>query len=454
LQDKQDISANEVVDTVKKYTLITGPSIVLDVERSHDCYLYDSLSKTEYLDFFTFFATNPIGFNHPAMHEPKFLDRLAKAALVKPNLSRFYTVEIADWVKTFARICGRGYFKHYFFVDGGALAVENALKTAFDWKVRKNIDKGLDPDLQMGIIHFKDAFHGRSGYTLSLTNTADPRKYQYYPKFDWPRITNPKCKFPLTGKNLKDTIGLEKRAFQEIDAIIKMKRDEFAGIIIEPVQCDGGDNHFRPHFFQGLRKICDENELLLIFDEIQTGIGITGKMWAFEHFGVIPDIVCFCKKTQVGGIAATERIDDVDNVFKVPQRIGSTFGGNLVDMVRATRFLEIIENEKLIEHAAHTGTFLVGELQKLALQYPDKIENVRGLGLLVAFDLPSVEERDEFVRRCFDKKLLMVITEPKSIRLRPFLDVKREHIIKMIHLFKEVLDEMREGNSKNRDLRN
>lgn len=442
MHGKQNSSANEVVEILKRYTIIAEPSIVFDVENSHDCYVYDSLSDTEYLDFLTFFGTNPIGFNHPAMHESRFLDRLSKAALAKPNLSKVYTVELAHWVKTFARFCGRDYFKYYFFIEGGALAVENALKVAFDWKIRKNIEKDLSPDLRVGIIHFKEAFHGRSGYTLSLTNTADPRKYQYYPIFDWPRITNPKCTFPLTGKNLQNTISLEKQAFQEIETALKMRGDELAGIIVEPIQCDGGDNHFRSEFFQGLREICDKNELLLIFDEIQTGIGITGKMWAFEHFGVIPDIVCFCKKTQVGGIGATGRIDGVDNVFQVPQRIGSTFSGNLVDMVRATRYLEIIENEKLVEHAAHMGDFLVGELKKLALQYPDKIENIRGLGLLVAFDLPGTEDRDEFVKRCFDKKLLVMTAEPRSIRLRPFLDVKKEHIMKMVRIFKQVLDEM------------
>jgi len=443
MQEKVDIRTKGVVDVMGRYTLTAWPSIVFDVERSHDCYLYDSLSDAEYLDFFTFAAMNPIGFNHPAMREPRFLDKLAKAALVKPNLSRFYTADLAHWVETFTRVCGRSYFKHYFFIEGGALAVENALKAAFDWKIRKNNDKGLSPDPRIGIIHFEEAFHGRSGYTLSLTNTADPRKTQYYPRFDWPRITNPKCRFPLTGRNLRDAITLEKRALQEIDDVIKLRGEQLAGIVVEPVQCDGGDNHFRPEFFQSLRKICDENELLLIFDEIQTGIGITGKMWAFEHFGVVPDILCFGKKAQIAGIGATERIDDVDNVFRVPQRIGSTAGGNLVDMIRGTRFLEIIENDNLIDNAAHMGDFLLGEITKLAQRYPGTIQNVRGLGLLVAFDFHSTEERDEFVKRCFEKRLLMMTAEPRTIRLRPFLDVKRKHIVELIDIMEKTLDEMR-----------
>jgi L-lysine 6-transaminase len=436
------MEASEIIDVVRKYTIVDRAPLAFDIEKSHNCYLCDRHSNSEYLDFLTFSAVNPIGFNHPAMHEPRFLEKLTKAALVKPNPVRFHTVELAEWVETFVRICGRDYFEHYFFIDVGALAVENALKTAFDWKVRKNLEKGLRSDLPMGIVHFKEAFHGRSGYTLSLTNTADPRKYEYFPRFDWPRITNPKCRFPLTGKNLENTIVQEKQALQEIHSVIKERGNELAAIIIEPIQCDGGDNYFRPEFFRALRKICDENELLFIIDEIQTGIGVTGKMWGYEHFGIIPDIICFCKKSQVGGIATTGRIDDVENVFRIPGRIGSTSGANLVDMVRATRVLQIIEEERLVEHAARMGEFLIEETQKLAFEYPNKIKNARGLGLLVAFDLPTKEEREEFVKRCFDRKLLIMMAEPKTIRIRPFLNVEEEDITRMVCILRDVLNEM------------
>lgn len=180
-----------------------------------------------------------------------------------------------------------------------------------------------------------------------------------------------------------------------------------------------------------------------MIDEIQTGIGVTGKMWGYEHFGIIPDIICFCKKSQVGGIATTGRINDVENVFRVPNRIGSTSGANLVDMVRATRILQIIEEERLVEHAARMGTFLIEEIQKLAFEHSNKIRNARGLGLLVAFDLPTKEEKEEFVKRCFDRKLLIMIAEPRTIRIRPFLNVEEEDIIKMVSIFRDVVNEMK-----------
>jgi len=433
---------DEIVEMVRHYTLADSTPIVFDVDQSHGCYLFDRLTGAHFLDFLGFSAVNPIGFNHPAMREPRFLQKLTKAALVKPNPFRFHTQELAEWVATFARVCGRECFKYYFFIDGGALAVENALKTAFDWKVRKNLARGIPADGAMGVLHFKDAFHGRSGYTLSLTNTADPRKYQYFPKFDWPRITNPKCTFPLVGTNLAHTFALEKQACAEIQRLLDAKRDELAAIIIEPVQCDGGENHFRPEFFRTLREISDRNQLLLIFDEIQTGMGMTGKMWAYEHFDVTPDILCFGKKSQVGGIACTGRIDEVDNVFKVPSRIGSTSGGNLADMVRATRILQIIEEENLVDHAARMARLLLEELQKLAADHPNEIKNVRGLGLLIAFDLPSKEAREEFVKRCLSKRLLVMFAEPVTIRLRPFVNVDEDSIANLIRIIKEVLKEM------------
>ncbi|WP_435524985.1 aminotransferase class III-fold pyridoxal phosphate-dependent enzyme [Chryseobacterium indoltheticum] len=195
--------------------------------------------------------------------------------------------------------------QYAFFIEGGALGVENAMKACFDWKTRKNFEKGLD--IEAGIcIHFRQAFHGRSGYTLSLTNTSDPRKYQYFPMFEWPKNIESKIAFPDYGRKFRETIKNENLALLQITEAILANPDKVACIIIEPIQAEGGDNHFRDEFFVGLRNICDEHEVLLIFDEVQTGIGITGKMWAFEHLSVRPDIISFGKKTQVCGVLANK----------------------------------------------------------------------------------------------------------------------------------------------------
>jgi L-lysine 6-transaminase len=293
------IPPNEVHTSLAKHMLVDGFDLIIDLKRSQGSYVFDSRYNKRYLDFFTFFASGSVGLNHPRLTSPDFLEKLGYVAVNKVSNSDAYTVEMAEFVETFARIAQPEYLPYTFFVDGGALAVENALKTAFDWKTRKNFIKGYTEERGRQVIHFRKAFHGRSGYTLSLTNT-DPIKTNYFPKFRWPRIHNPVIEFPLNKENLARVQKAESIALQQIKQAIINNPDDIAAIIIEPIQCEGGDNHFRKEFFLQLRNICDESEILLIFDEVQTGVGITGKMWAHEYY-VKPDMVAFGKKTQICG---------------------------------------------------------------------------------------------------------------------------------------------------------
>jgi len=323
---KVTVQPKDVHDVLKRHMLVDGFPFVLDLEKSHGSYLHDAATGKEYLDFFTFFASSALGHNHPGLLEEDFYRELARVAVNKPSNSDLYTVQMAEFVETFARIAVPESMPNLFFISGGALAVENALKTAFDWKVRRNFAKGIKEEKGHKVIHFREAFHGRTGYTMSLTNT-DPTKTDYFPKFDWPRIENPKITFPLED-HLDEVVAAEKRAIQAIEKVLSEEGDDIAAIIIEPIQGEGGDNHFRPEFFKELRRIADENEVILIFDEVQTGVGVTGKMWCHQHFGVEPDIMAFGKKTQVCGIMASDKINEVDSVFKVSSRINSTWGGN------------------------------------------------------------------------------------------------------------------------------
>lgn len=244
---------------LKNYVLFEPRYLMVDFERSHGCYFYDSLSDREFLDFYTFFASLPIGFNHPGMLDPDFVEAIKRTGLCKPANSDVLSAELAEFVDTFHRIAAPGGFDHLFFISGGALAVENALKAAFDWKVRKNLQRGIK-DRGTQIVHFKRAFHGRSGYTLSLTNTFDPNKTKYFPTFQWPRITCPVVRFPLIESNLKEAIQLEIQAVDEIKQAFLDHPDDIAAIIIEPIQGEGGDNHFRPEFFRALRELADETK--------------------------------------------------------------------------------------------------------------------------------------------------------------------------------------------------
>jgi L-lysine 6-transaminase len=337
-------------------------------------------------------------------------------------------------VKTFREIAVPDEFRYLFFIAGGALAVENAMKAAFDWKAQKNRSRGIGGGGDK-ILHFVDAFHGRSGYTLSVTNT-DPVKVADFPKFDWPRVSNPRLRFPIDETEIG---AAEERSVKEIEAAFAKDPHGIAAILLEPIQCEGGDNHFRPEFLRRVRKLADEHEALLIFDEVQTGMGVTGEMWAFQALGVTPDIVAFGKKTQVCGIMCTPRIDEVEkNVFKVSSRINSTWGGNLVDMVRCARYLEIIREDDLIANAARVGAAFKSGLEKLQKELPS-VDNVRGRGLLLAFDLPDKDTRNKVRQGCWDAGLATLPCGPRSLRFRPPLIFSEEDAGRALDILHGVL---------------
>ncbi len=434
----------DVHNVLAKHMLADGFKIVLDLENSKGAILVDEVTGDKYLDFFTFFASSPLGMNHPYLQSEEVKEILYKVVVNKPSNSDIYTTYMADFVDSFAQIAKPDYMKYLFFVSGGALAVENGLKVAFDWKVRKNFLKGYKEEKGQKVIHFKEAFHGRSGYTMSLTNT-DPAKVKYYPKFDWPRITNPKIQFPLEN-HLDEVIELENQAIEEIDLAIKNNPDDIAVIIIEPIQAEGGDNIFRKEFFEKLRKIADENEILLMFDEVQTGFGLTGKFWASDYY-VKPDIIAFGKKAQVCGIMVSDRIDDIeDNVFKVSSRINSTWGADLTDMVRSKFILDVIKNENLVDNARKVGDHLKYQLELIQNEFPKLINNVRGLGLMRSFDLPTAELRDKFRETCYNEKLMILGCGEKSIRFRPPLNITESEIDKGLTIIRKVLSLMSSNN--------
>ncbi len=432
------VQPKDVLDTLKKHILVDGFHIVLDLEKSEGCYMVDARDGKKYIDFYAFFASLPLGFNHPKMKDPEFIERLKIASIHKVANSDIYTTYMAEFVETFAKLGAHPELPNYFFIDGGALAVENALKTAFDWKVRKNFQKGYKEEKGFKVIHFKEAFHGRTGYTMSLTNT-DPIKVKYFPKFDWPRITNPKIEFPLTEESLSKVIEKENQAIDEIYKAINENKDDIACLIIEPIQGEGGDNHFRPEFLRKLREITEENDILYIVDEVQTGVAATGKMWCFEHFGFVPDIVSFGKKLQVCGIMVSDKVNEVDSVFKISSRLNSTWGANIVDMVRAQRILEIIHEENLIENAAKMGDYLLNKLHELQEVSKVKLSNIRGRGLFAAMELESPEVRDDVFNRCFEKGLAVLKSGEKSLRFRPSLTITKEVIDEGINILAEVL---------------
>lgn len=420
------VAPAQVHNILQKHILTDGYDIVLDLEKSEGTYLYDAKSGERYLDFFTFFASNPLGMNHPQLANEKFQKKIGKVAINKPSNSDVYTEEMAEFVNNFDRVGIPDYLPYSFFISGGALAVENALKVAFDWKVQKNFEKGYRQEKGHKVLHLEQAFHGRSGYTMSLTNT-DPKKVKYFPKFDWPRVTSPAMTYPATDEHIRQTVQHEERAIAQAERYFEIYKDEIACIILEPIQGEGGDRHFRKEFHQALRDLADKHEALLIYDEVQTGVGLTGKFWAHEHY-VKPDILAFGKKAQVCGILASKRIDDIDtNCFHVSSRINSTWGGNLVDMVRFGRILQVIEDENLVDNAATVGNFLQDKINDLTQKF-EHVSNPRGKGLFCAVDFPNTHARDSVIKECFKNNLMILSCGERTMRFRPPLTVNKEQI--------------------------
>jgi L-lysine 6-transaminase len=419
-----------VRDRLSEHMLTKGMMpMVLDMDESQGVRLRDETTGRTFIDLFGFYASSPLGMNPERLTEDDaFMERLHDAALNKVTNSDVMTEHMARFVDTFDRVGIPDYLPYTFFISGGALAVENTLKAAFDWKVRKNHQKGYRREVGHEVLHFDQAFHGRTGYTMSLTNTADPRKTMHYPQFDWPRITNPKIHFPLDAEEKERVRMHEDRAIQQAKRHFHEREDRIAAVILEPIQGEGGDNHFRPEFLHRLRDLAHENDALLIFDEVQSGVGITGEFWAHQALGVQPDLLAFGKKTQVCGMLAGPKLDEVDDhVFQVPSRINSTWGGNIVDMVRFDRILEIIEDDNLVEHAAHAGTHLQNRLRELGTAFA-AVTNVRGRGLMCAFDLPTPDIRDAVKEETYEEGAIVLGCGDRSIRFRSPLTITPDEI--------------------------
>lgn len=419
--------ASDVLPTLRQHLVVDGFDFVLDHARSRGSTLVDARDGSTYLDMFSFFASNALGMNHPRLTDPRVRDHLGGVATNKPSNSDIYTVELARFVEAFERVLGDPDLPYLFLIDGGALAVENALKAAFDWKSQRNEAVGRDPALGTRVVHLRGAFHGRSGYTMSLTNT-DPIKTARFPTFRWPRLDTPALVFPLQ-EHEQANRAAEDRALDQLRDELERNASDTACFIAEPIQGEGGDRHLSARFLSEVQALCRQHEVLFVVDEVQTGVGLTGSPWAYQALGLEPDLVAFGKKTHVCGVMAGRRLDEVDgHVFRTSGRLNSTFGGNLVDIARMAYVLDVIEEEGLVDRAAKRGAHLLDRLLDLGERHAT-VTNVRGRGLMCAVDLPDTAMRDTALARMFDDEHVMLIgSGDRSIRFRPTLTVTEDEL--------------------------
>lgn len=411
----------KIHETICKYTIGDGEKLIVDTKKSKGVYLVDNGTGKIYLDCSSQYASMPLGWNNTRLKELIYsshnIEKLEFCCLHKIANCDYYTEVYADLVESFSGITRD--FNYLFFIDGGTLGVENAIKAAFDWRAR-SLGLNYEADYlvnKMDVIHLEEAFHGRSGYCLSLTNTV-LNKTALFPKFNWTRIKNPKIKFPI--------VESDARLIEELSLLqaeLALKSNLVAAIVLETIQGEGGDNHFRTEYFKALRKLADDHGCLLILDEVQTGVGLTGRTWAYEHYGIVPDMISFGKKAQVCGFASTNRINEVsNNVFKESSRISSTWGGNIIDMLRFTNIIKVINELNLVQNAESVGKYFLNKLQET-----DRIQNVRGKGLMLAFDLETPEERDKVLHKLKENMVILPCGK-KSIRIRPHLIFSKENV--------------------------
>jgi L-lysine 6-transaminase len=390
--------------------LVDSYPIMWSIKNSHGSWVHTEKGDM-YLDFHGGYGSNPIGWNHP-----KLIERMSKDIELfsnKPANGDFYSRSLADFVDRMKTKVIPEEYEWMFFIDGGALAVENALKVAMDWKCQLTGD-----DRATRIIHLQNAFHGRSGYTMSLTNT-DPHKIKYFPKFEWPRLQN----LPYMNESNTEEYQARKdvECIQELERMTARSRNHIAGMIIEPIQGEGGDNYFTPRFLKMIQKFCNDNEILLICDEVQTGFFSTGKPWAFQHYDIEPDIVVFGKKSQQCGIfgGGPRLALKQGGCFTESGRISSTWSGNLTDMVRSTHIIDIIHENHLSENATQRGEQWNSEMKDIQSKYD--ISNIRNKGLWLAFDMDTTERRNKLLEIMKEQRLLGLASGTHTIRFRPNL---------------------------------
>src|SRR6516164_7117862 len=226
-----NVEPQNVIAELQKHILVDGFKLVFDLEKSRGSRFVDAATGRELIDLYSFYASQPIGFNHPYFDRPEVKADMLAAAKVKVANADIYTVQYATFVQTFARVAGMPPMDRYFFIEGGALAVENALKAAMDWKVRKNLAAGRGAR-GTEIVHFERAFHGRSGYTLSLTNT-EPRKTDYFAKFNWPRLPAPALNFTLPEPTRTwDAAARERQIEARLRELLTARAVDIAALII------------------------------------------------------------------------------------------------------------------------------------------------------------------------------------------------------------------------------
>lgn len=420
-----------MLEELGKYVIAEPYPFVLDLEKCQGMQLV-TVDGQEIFDWAGYYGAKLIGHNHPGLYEANYVKRLVVAANNKIANPDFLTRECLGYYRLLHRVAPavmQNRDLEVYVVNSGAEAVENMMKYLVAKFNRKVMAKGIHAGNRR-FVYFDKAFHGRTVYALGVTQTIDPVATK-----DFHGLTsggNVKLPFPAVDNNLNRTANLSQaiKAVEQVEMVLKTMSDEIVGIIVEPIQGAGGHRVALPEFFQGISQLCHEYDVYMAFDEVQTGLGATGRMWAIDHFDLpfSPTAVATGKKFGNGVVYMREPLHDIGV-------LDSTWGGSLADMVRVVREMEIVENENLIAEAARKGERLAEGLRHLVEKHPGLISNVRGLGLYQGFSLDTPQHKAKLINVALQEhNLLLLGAGTRSIRTRPNLSVTDADIDRFLHL--------------------
>ena len=412
-----------------RYVIAEPYPFAVDLERSHGMML-STVDGQEIFDWTGYYGSKLIGHNHPGLYEPSYVQRLVRAANNKVANPDYLTPECLEYYRLLFRLAPeimRGPGLEVYAVNSGAEAVENMMKYLVAKFNQKRERKGGPPGHRR-FLYFDKAFHGRTVFALGVTQTIDPVATKDFAGIG--SMGNIKLPFPSYDSQATDAENERnaQRSLDQVESALSPMRDEVVGILVEPIQGAGGHRVALPSFFCGLSQLAHDYDVYLGLDEVQTGLGATGKMWALDHFDLPypPMAVATGKKFGNGVVYMLDSLDDIGV-------LDSTWGGSLADMVRVVREMEIVEEEGLVARAAVTGERLRAGLVGLTEKYRGIASNVRGLGIYQGFSLDTPARKAALISTALQQfNLLLLGAGTQSIRTRPNLSVTGQDVDEFI----------------------